>query len=110
MKILVVEPDMQPYVKEIDGSLKSMQRIVDGFIEIVAPYDDKVVLVCNEEGKLMDMPANAILRDMQGMPYDVIYGTFFLAGDTGEDCCSLTEEQISRYMNELSWENRGRFY
>lgn len=50
MRILVVEPTKDPYVKEIDGSLASMQAIVGGFIQAVEPFDDhNVLLLCNEE-------------------------------------------------------------
>ena len=49
MRILVVEPTKDPYVKEIDGSLASMQAIVGGFIQAVEPFDDpNVLLLCNE--------------------------------------------------------------
>ena len=41
MRILVVEPTKDPYVKEIDGSLASMQAIVGGFIQAVEPFDDQ---------------------------------------------------------------------
>ena len=44
MRILVVEPTKDPYVKEIDGSLASMQAIVGGFIQAVEPFDDHNVL------------------------------------------------------------------
>lgn len=53
MKVLVVEPMKKPYTKEIDGSLKSMQELVGGTIEVVYPFDDPVALICNDEGKLM---------------------------------------------------------
>ena len=52
MRILVVEPTKDPYVKEIDGSLTSMQAIVGGFIQAVEPFKDhNVLLLCNEEAK-----------------------------------------------------------
>ena len=54
MRILVVEPTKDPYVKEIDGSLASMQAIVGGFIQAVEPFDDpNVLLLCNEEAKIL---------------------------------------------------------
>lgn len=57
MRILVVEPTKDPYVKEIDGSLASMQAIVGGFIQAVEPFDDhNVLLLCNEEAKLLGLP------------------------------------------------------
>ena len=45
MRILVVEPTKDQYVKEIDGSLTSMQAIVGGFIQAVEPFDDHNVLL-----------------------------------------------------------------
>ena len=79
MRILVVEPTKDPYVKEIDGSLASMQAIVGGFIQAVEPFDDhNVLLVCNEEAKLLGLPENRFLRNRNGIPYDIIHGTFFL--------------------------------
>ena len=46
MRILVVEPTKDPYVKEIDGSLASMQAIVGGFIQAVEPFDDPMSCCC----------------------------------------------------------------
>ena len=68
MRILVVEPTKDPYVKEIDGSLASMQAIVGGFIQAVEPFDDpNVLLVCNEEAKLLGLPENRFLRNRNGI-------------------------------------------
>ena len=98
MRILVVEPTKDPYVKEIDGSLASMQAIVGGFIQAVEPFDDpNVLLVCNEEAKLLGLPENRFLRNRNGIPYDIIHGTFFLAQGSGEEFCSLTDKQIQTY-------------
>ena len=95
MRILVVEPTKDPYVKEIDGSLTSMQAIVGGFIQAVEPFDDpNVLLLCNEEAKLLGLPENRFLRNRNGIPYDIIHGTFFLAQGNGESFCSLTDKQI----------------
>ena len=90
MRILVVEPTKDPYVKEIDGSLASMQAIVGGFIQAVEPFEDpNVLLLCNEEAKLLGLPENRFLRNRNGIPYDIIHGTFFLAQGSGEEFCSL---------------------
>ena len=66
--------------------------------------NDSVVLVCNDEGKLMNLPANRGLRDKDGQICDIVFGTFFLCGtprDSGH-FTSLTQEQTAQY--------RGRFY
>ena len=97
IKVLVVEPMKPCEVREIDGSLETMQAIVGGYIQAVYPFRDEIALVCNEEAKLMGLPYNRPLTDNHGLPYDIICGTFFLAGQGGEDFVSLTDEQIGRY-------------
>ena len=105
MRILVVEPTKDPYVKEIDGSLASMQAIVGGFIQAVEPFEDhNVLLLCNEEAKLLGLPENRFLRNRNGIPYDIIHGTFFLAQGNGESFCSLTDKQIQTYTRLYSRE------
>ena len=98
MRILVVEPTKDPYVKEIDGSLERMRAIVGGYIQAVEPFEDpNVLLVCNEDGKILGLPENRFLRDKDGRPYDIVRGTFFLAQSSGESFCSLTDKQIQTY-------------
>ena len=70
--VLVVEPGKEPYVKEIDSGLESLQHEVGGYIEAIYPYEDPVALVCNEEGKLEDLPLNRALRDEDGDIYSFL--------------------------------------
>lgn len=96
IRVLVAEPMKPCQVREISG-LDDMRAIVGGHIQAVYPFRDKVALVCNEEGKYLNLPYNRPLTDDQGIPYDIICGTFFLAGLGAEDFVSLTEAQIHRY-------------
>ena len=115
MQVLVIEPGHRPEPREIDGSLPTMQEIVGGLIQPIYPFDDSVALVCNDEGKLMDLPANRGLRSADGQIYDIICGTFFLCGVPG-DCdhfTGLTPEQIEQYHKrfytpEMFWGMDGR--
>lgn len=95
MRILLVEPGKQPVLKEVDGSLKSMQEVVGGTIQALYPFEEPVALICNDEGKLLGLPLNRALRDETGKIYDIIAGTFFLCGaPEGNDRFeSLTNEQ-----------------
>lgn len=104
LKILVVEPRKQPYVQEIDGSLASMQKLVGGTIQAVYPFDDAVALICNDEGKLPNLPYNRFLYDKNHQPYDVICGTFLVVGVGAEDFQSLTAQQIRKYHEMYSRE------
>lgn len=79
MKVLVIEPGRVPEVREIENSLKAMQKLVCGTIEALYPFEDTVALVCNEEGKCFGMQPNRGLLDEAGNLYDIICGTFFSA-------------------------------
>ncbi len=96
IKVLVVEPEKPCYIQEISG-LDAMRNIVGGHIQAVYPYLDDVALVCNEEGKILNLPCNRPLINDRGVPYDMICGTFFLAGLGVEDFVSLTDEQVQKF-------------
>ena len=98
MKVLVVEPQKPCRVQEIE-SLPDMQQLVGGDIEAVYPFQEPVALVCNSEGKLLGLPMNRPLLDKDYLPYDIIRGTFFVAGLGQQDFVSLTDEQIQRYKS-----------
>ena len=101
MRILVVEPGKAPEIREIDGTLRTMQDIVGGTIQPIYPFDDLVALVCHDEGKLLHLSANRALRDKCGEVYDIICGTFFLCGapPDSDHFDSLSEEQLEKFQN-----------
>ena len=104
LNLLLVKPNELPKKITIKNTLKEKQKLVGGLIEYVyLPNCNDVVLICNEEGKLLGLPPN---RDIE---YDIVCGDFLIVGDDpelGEDR-SLTDEQISKYskmFDELSIE------
>ena len=99
--VLIVEPGKEPYVKEIDSGLESLQHEVGGYIEAIYPYEDPVALVCNEEGKLEGLPLNRALRDEDGDIYDVVAGTFMVVGLTDDSFGSLTVEQMQKFSDHF---------
>ena len=104
MKVIVVEPQKTPVVREIDPGLEAMQKIVGGSIEAVYPFEDPVALICNEEGKLLGLPMNRALRDDDGAVYDIISGTFFLcaAPPDSDRFESLSDQQMKMYMDRFA--------
>ena len=100
MKILVIEPLKEPYVKDIDDSLVNMQQIVGGTIQAIYPFDNpETALICNDEGKLIGLPLNRALFDKDRNIVDIVSGTFFLcsAPTDSENFESLTDENIEIY-------------
>lgn len=85
LRVILCKPGETAEVVEIEDELESMQDLVGGLIE---PYDpfysetdpryENVILVCNEEGKLMQLPLNRAIVDEDGRVMDVIRGPFFL--------------------------------
>ena len=99
IKALVVEPLKPCRVQEFPDTLEAMQMIVGGYIQAVYPFPEPVAVVCNEEGKGRGLPYNRPLMDGNGLPYDILCGTFFIAGVDGEHFVSLTDEQIGKYKS-----------
>lgn len=100
MKVLRVRPKHYPEVIDIDCSLESLQKEVEGPIQAVYPWDDEVALICNEEGKLHDDCMEKLNRTLDG-PYgitiDIIVGTFLIVGLTEDDFGELLPEFVERY-------------
>ena len=104
MKIIVVEPQKKPAVQEIDAGLEAMQKIVDGSIEAVYPFEEPVALICNDEGKLLNLPLNRALRDDDGNVYDIVSGTFFVcaAPPDSDRFKGLDDQQVKTYLEHFA--------
>lgn len=96
MKVLKVEPMKKPEVVDIDAGYESLQAQVGGYIEAIYPFDDPVALICNEDGKLRGLPFNRPLM-IRGRLYDIIVGTFLLAGVGEEDFTDFPENLVRKY-------------
>ena len=92
IRILVVEPNKEPYKKKIPHTLEDMQRVVGGLIEFVE-LEYNVDLICNEEGKIYNLPMNRAIQN------DIVAGTFFIAGQHNGETISLSKKQIKRYKD-----------
>lgn len=112
IRVLVIEPGKNPEERMIQNDLKTLQELVGGYIETVpmkfryanSTETDRVELICNEEGKLMNLPRNQYIRELN---YDVICGTFVLAGAGEEDFTSLTDDQIRRLKDRFNIEEKS---
>ena len=104
MQVVVVEPKKKPMVQDISPDLESMQKIVGGPIQAIYPFEEPVALICNEEGKLLNLPLNRVLRDDAGNVYDIISGTFFVcaAPPDSDRFAGLTDQQAKTYMERFA--------
>ena len=91
IKCIVKRPDEQfGHVTWVSASLENLQKTVGGYIEAVM-LDNGVVLICNEEGKLRDMPYNFTLRRIHGIIpiHNPIFGTVIVCGASGDELADI---------------------
>lgn len=102
IKVVVKEVGKTPEVRYIDNSIKAMQKIVGGYIQVVPHWpgsvSKKVTMMCNEEGKLRGLEPNF------DIPGDRIVGNILITrtDDEGETV-SLTESDIARIELGYHW-------
>ena len=102
IKVLVVEPNKEPYIKEIESSLESLQDIVGGLIEYIN-LENNVDLICNEEGKINNLPFNRSIGN------DIIAGTFIIAGINlrNGETISIPKDKVNKYTKLFSLANHN---
>lgn len=85
LKAIIKRVDRKdPYAAVVSDSLKNLQNFVGGYIEAVTIIGESkkspgVVLICNEEGILKNLPYNCTVF---GFP---IFGDFLMLGCCGEE-------------------------
>lgn len=96
---LMVEPGKAPTKCTLTNELTELQKAVSigadyvGLIEIINVAPD-VLLLCNEEGKLIGLEPN------RRIGHDIICGVFYILGEDGNgEFASLSEENIEYYAD-----------
>lgn len=92
---LIIPPTGPGQLGPLDQDLRTLQGIVGGYIEAVYSMHDEhgnpqVVIWCNEDGKLQELPINrratALWYALNGGPTgDTLCGTVILTGGADED-------------------------
>ena len=95
IRVIIVEPNKEPYTAKIKNTLEEKQKIVGGLIEFVELEHD-IDLICNEESKILNLDFNRIIKD------DIICGTFIIVGQKNGYSISLSRKQIQKYKKEFA--------
>lgn len=93
IQVVIKCPGENAEIKTIDNDLRTLQKIVGGYIETVT-YDDCVV-ICNEDGIMLGMDLNTKFR---GVPY---LGDIIVAATSGEKFASLQKQEACKIAVEL---------
>ena len=96
MKVLYIEPLKPPRVIDIDHTLSKMRRLVDGDIAATYPWEDPVGLIHNDNAIAEGKPFNRTLED-----YDIVRGSFFLAGLGVDDFTDIPEALVAKYTEKV---------
>lgn len=112
MKVVILEPEKEPYSKEIGNKLEDLQEVVNGYIQVIGdPFGNaNIVMIVNEEGKLKNLKINTAIV-YKGAIIDIVVGSCILAGYNGDEIVGLTEEQelecINYYTNNRNIWDKG---
>lgn len=109
IKVIICEPDKAAYTKEIKNNGDTIREILGGLIEPHHPFwpektreTANMFILCNEDGKFLDLPRCRALTDDKGTIYDVVHGKFVVCAIDREsgDFCSLSpaQEHIAMQM------------
>ena len=101
IRVITCQVGYMPRPQWVGSGLDACQQLVGGLIECVN-LDAGVDLWLNEEGLILGLPANRIVRDARGVDWPVM-GDFYVAGmeyATGETV-SLTAEEMAIWLPRL---------
>ncbi len=94
--ILIVEPGKEPRLSTVTNDLETLQQIVGGPIEAGCYLPQRVMLICNTDGKNMGLLPN---RPNPADSTDAICGTFLLCSFEGDRFTSLTPAQQMEFQS-----------
>ena len=104
IKVVLLEPGKVARATEIDASLKGMQQIVGGNIDVFSLSG--ALLIHNREGKERNLPFNRGLCDETGKVRDVIAGTCFICDSRDDEFIGLSAKQTEEYLKRFKYPER----
>lgn len=108
MKIVLCPQGEPTRTVEICNELTEMQSVVGGLIEVV-PVVNRVVMVCNEEGKLLELKPNRHVAFRGEL--EAIRGDFFFCGVDGEEFTDIPpqyERALMTLFRDPEFDKHGK--
>ena len=102
IKVLMVEPGKKAYEKEIGTSLEEMYAALHcDCIQTFYPYEDLVVIVHDDEGKINGSRPNRAIYGENGEMIDIICGKFFICDCSTSSFKSLPDNMMEKYKRQF---------
>ncbi len=98
INVIIKEPGKMPVISEIDNELTAFQKVVGGYIETVTLASD-MCIICNEEGRLRDLPYNC---DICGSSF--VETIIFCGVSEGEFCDVPVDFDKAKVLFKSLWE------
>ena len=103
IKVIKLSPMKAPEVVLIEDTLEAMQEFVGGLIRAIYPYEDRVAIISDDEGKFKHYKPTRILFDEDGEPYDMLVGDCFICGLSYEGFDSVPDELVEKYVEKFKY-------
>lgn len=91
IKVLNFAVGKEAELIEIDNNYIELQNLVDGYIQVV-PISENLCIICNELGKLENLPYQEKYR---------IHGNFIVAQTYKDMLVSMNEGSIDKIIKEM---------
>ena len=100
---LLKRPGEIPRHVNVSNSLEALQKNVEGYIEVITLAED-LVIICNEEGLIKDMPYNCEICG-----FDFV-GPILIVGRKGTEFADLPVDwkTMKKLFPDLWRENNGK--
>lgn len=83
IKVIIKRPGEKPHSTWISNTLENLQKTVEGYIETFTITNPKMVLICNEEGRIQNLPYNCTVGPSS------FVGTLVFAGIDGDQFADI---------------------
>lgn len=102
IRVLMVEPGKKAYETEIGTSLHELYAALDcECIQTFYPFDDLVVIICDDEGKINGSRPNRAIYGEDGSMADLICGKFFICDCSTPSFKSLPDDMMEKYKKQF---------
>ena len=95
MTAIIKNPGQPAFIRQIDNELSALQDLVGGYIQTIN-LPGKIIMIINEESKLMNMKPNFRFGN------DLIVGTAVFVSADGEEFAGLSEQQENYIWRMMS--------
>lgn len=97
MNILICEPNVPPYLKQINGKYQELQTIIGDDIKALPLNHPSIIVMCNK---------GSFQKEVNSEHYRFnIPGTFIFLGCEKDRLRSLTEKEINEIINTIRKED-----